>query len=108
MLSLKRRVPRSRKPSIYTPAYLREPLRRRLGWLLVGVGAVMALVHVYIHLARLKIIGYQDLLLGYPAAGMLVFAGFMLVEWTAKPSRWRGAMPDRPSRLTWSGGSARG
>ena len=47
----------------------------------------MALVHVYTHLARLQIIGYQDLLLGYPMAGMLVLAGFMLVGWAAKPSR---------------------
>lgn len=53
----KRRVPRSRKPSISTPAYQRGKSRRSLGWLLVAVGSVMALVHVYTHLAQQKIIG---------------------------------------------------
>ena len=86
-MSPKRRVPRSRKPSIYTPAYRRERFRRLLGWLLVAIGSVMALVHMYTHLARLRIIGYQDLLLGYPMAAILALAGFMLVGWTAKPSR---------------------
>lgn len=86
-MSPKRRLPRRRTPSIYTPEYRRERLRRLLGWLLVGVGSVMALVHVYTHLARLRIVGFQDLLLGYPMAGMLVLAGFMLVGWAAKPSR---------------------
>jgi hypothetical protein len=47
----------------------------------------MALVHVYTHLAQMRIFGYQDLLLGYPMAGMLVLAGFMLVGWAAKPGR---------------------
>lgn len=82
-----RRLPRSRKPSIYAPAYRRERSRRLLGWLLVGVGSVMALVHAYTHLAQMRIIGYQDLLLGYPMAGMLVLAGFMFVGWAAKPGR---------------------
>lgn len=86
-MSPKRRIPRSRTPSIYTPAYRRERLRRWLGWLLVGAGSAMALVHIYTHLARLQIVGYQDLLLGYPMAGMMVLAGFMLVGWAAKPSR---------------------
>lgn len=87
VMSPKRRVPRSRKPSIYTPSYRRERLRRLLGWLLVGAGSVMALVHIYTHLARLSIIGFQDLLLGYPMAGMLVLAGFVLVGWASKPTR---------------------
>ncbi|KMO74323.1 hypothetical protein [Mycolicibacterium chlorophenolicum] len=86
-MSPKRRVSRSRKPSIYTQAYRRERLRRWLGWLLVGVGLVMALVHAYTHLARMRFIAYQDLLLGYPMAAVLVLAGFMLVGWAAKPSR---------------------
>ncbi len=86
-MSPKRRTPRSRKPTIYTPAYRRERMRRRLGWLFVGIGSVMALVHVYTHLARLQIIGYQDLLLGYPMSSVLILGGFMLVGWSAKPSR---------------------
>lgn len=82
-----RRLSRNPKPSIYTPAYRRERSRRLLGWLLVGVGSVMAFAHVYTHLAQMRIVGYQDLLLGYPMAGMLVLAGFMLVGWAAKPGR---------------------
>lgn len=54
--------------------------------MLVGAGSVMAFVHIYTHLARLQIVGYQDLLLGYPMAGMLVLAGFMIVGWSAKPN----------------------
>lgn len=36
------------------------------------------------HLGRLKIVGYQDLLIGYPMAVILVLAGFMVVGMTAK------------------------
>ena len=86
-MSPKRRVPRSSRPSIYTPAYRRERLRRALGWLIVGIGVVMAVVHGYTHLANVRIIGYQDLLLGYPMASILVLAGFMLVGMAAKTSR---------------------
>lgn len=81
----KRRPPRNHKPSIYSPASEREWSRRLLGWLLVVVGSMMALVHGYTHFAQLRIVGYQDLLLGYPMAGMLVLTGFILVAWAAKP-----------------------
>ncbi|MCX8557099.1 hypothetical protein OS121_18755 [Mycolicibacterium mucogenicum] len=54
---------------------------------LVGIGAVMAVVHGITHLGRLTLIGYQDLLLGYPMASVLVLGGFILVGWTAKPTR---------------------
>lgn len=70
--------------SIYTPAYRRLRRRRIAGWALVVVGAVMAIAHMVTHLGRLHLLGYQDLLVGYPMASLLVFAGFLLVGFAAK------------------------
>jgi hypothetical protein len=53
-------------------------------WALVAIGSLMAVVHMVTHLGRLKIVGYQDLLLGHPMAAVLGLAGFMVVEMTAK------------------------
>ena len=85
----KRRVGRESPitKSLYTIEYQRERRRRVIGWALVGIGAVMAVVHGITHLGRLTLIGYQDLLLGYPMASVLVLGGFILVGWTAKPTR---------------------
>lgn len=82
----KRRVGRERPPakSLYTIEYRRERRRRVVGWALVGIGAVMAVVHMITHLGRLQIIGMQDLLIGYPMAVVLVLAGFMLVGFAAR------------------------
>ncbi|TPW92137.1 hypothetical protein FKW78_24615 [Mycolicibacterium fortuitum] len=74
-----RRIPRDRHSSIYTPAYRRQRRYRAAGWSLVGIGGVMAVAHVVTHLGRLHIAGYQDLLLGYPMAGLLTLAGFIVV-----------------------------
>jgi hypothetical protein len=74
----------ARRSSIYTAAYRRERRRRILGWVLVALGVLMAAVHMVSHLGRLKIVGYQDLLIGYPMAAVLVLAGFMVVGMTAK------------------------
>jgi hypothetical protein len=65
--------------SLYTREYLRDRRRRVIGWLLVIVGAAMAVVHMVTHLGRLRIIGMQDLLLGYPMAGILILGGLVLV-----------------------------
>lgn len=54
------------------------------GWALVGIGLVMAVVHMITHLGRLQIIGMQDLLIGYPMASVLTLAGFLLVGFAAK------------------------
>ncbi|MCC9184781.1 hypothetical protein [Mycolicibacterium mageritense] len=74
-----RRIPPDRRSSIYTPAYRRQRRFRAVGWVLVGVGGTMAVVHMFTHLGRLHIIGYQDLLLGYPMASVLTLAGFLIV-----------------------------
>ena len=76
--------PRSPQPSLYTAAYRRVRRRRVAGWLLVGIGAIMAVVHMVTHLGRLHLLGYQDLLVGYPMAAVLVLGGFLLVGSTAK------------------------
>ena len=44
----------------------------------------MAVIHMLAHLGRLKIVGYQDLLIGYPLAAVVIPAGFLLVGMTAK------------------------
>jgi len=70
--------------SVYTIEYRRERRRLMIGWVLVGIGAVMAVVHMITHLGRLQLIGMQDLLIGYPMAGVLILAGFLLVGFAAK------------------------
>jgi hypothetical protein len=74
----------TRRGSIYTASYRGERRRRIFGWVLVAIGTVMAVIHMVAHLGRLKIIGYQDLLIGYPMAAVLILAGFLLVGMTAK------------------------
>jgi hypothetical protein len=82
----KRRMGRERPiaKSLYTIEYQRERRRRIAGWLLVAIGAVMAVIHMITHLGRLRIIGLQDLLIGYPMAGVLILGGFLLVGFAAK------------------------
>jgi hypothetical protein len=82
----KRRVGRERPipKSLSTLEYQRERRRRTGGWVLVGIGAVMAVVHMITHLGRLQIIGMQDLLIGYPMAAVVILAGFLLVGFAAK------------------------
>lgn len=75
------RTPRS---SLYTAAYRRLRRRRAAGWVLVALGVVMAVVHMISHLGRLQLLGYQDLLIGYPTAAVLVLAGVVLIGSTAR------------------------
>lgn len=82
----KRRVGRERSvpKSLYTIEYQRERRRRIAGWALVGIGTVMALVHMITHLGKLQIIGMQDLLIGYPMAAVLILVGFLVMGFAAK------------------------
>ena len=67
----------------YTPAYRKWLIRRIAGFSLIGIGAVMALVHVVVHLGGLQYLpttGLQDLLTGYPMAGLLAVAGGVIVS----------------------------
>lgn len=67
----------------YTPAYYRRLRKQIAGWVLVGLGVVMAGSHVITHLGSFQVLpstGWQDLLLGYPMAGILVLAGIVLLS----------------------------
>lgn len=82
-MSPRRRIsPHGGGSSMFTPTYRRERRRRFAGWLLVAVGSAMAVVHAVSHLGRLQMMGYQDLLIGYPMATLLILGGFMLVGMT--------------------------
>ncbi|MER2087136.1 MULTISPECIES: hypothetical protein [Rhodococcus] len=78
------------KDSLYTTEYRRERRRQVLGWILVGIGVAMALLHVITHLGQLHLLasaGGQDLLLGYPMAFLITGLGFLCVLTRARPSR---------------------
>ncbi|BBZ16005.1 hypothetical protein [Mycolicibacterium gadium] len=50
-----------------------------MGSLLVVVGAAMAVAHLIAHLANMRVIGVQDLLIGFPMAAILVIIGLLLI-----------------------------
>lgn len=54
---------------------------RILGGALMVLGLVIGIGHVFAHLLVLRFIplGWQDLLIGYPTAGVLILVGFVLV-----------------------------
>ncbi len=61
--------------------YTRQRRLRVFGWVLVALGAAMGVVHWVAHLGALggqPALGW-DLAAGYPAAAILVIAGFILV-----------------------------
>ncbi|KDE97108.1 conserved hypothetical protein [uncultured Mycobacterium sp.] len=70
--------------SLYTIEYQRERRWRVAGWVLKGIGTVMAVIHTITHLGRLRIIGMQDLLIGYPIAAVLILAGLSVVGFAAR------------------------
>jgi len=58
-------------------------VKRIAGFVLVGIGVVMALTHIGAHLGNLTFLptsGLQDLLIGYPMAAMLFLAGVILAS----------------------------
>ncbi|WP_099041865.1 hypothetical protein [Mycobacterium neglectum] len=75
---------REHRRSTYTAAYRRERRRRVTGWLLVVAGSAMACAHIIAHLSQLKVVGPQDVLLGYPMAAAMILAGFITLGVTAK------------------------
>lgn len=65
----------------YTAAYRRRLVLKAAGWALMAVGVIMALAHMVEHLGRLQLMseGLQDLLIGYPMAGLLFVAGLVMI-----------------------------
>ncbi|MEU0469597.1 hypothetical protein ABZ215_36835 [Amycolatopsis sp. NPDC006131] len=62
----------------YTAAYRRWLVGRAVGWALMVVGVVMAVVHIGAHLGNFTLLpttGLQDLLIGWPMAGLLFIVG---------------------------------
>ncbi|GAA3857184.1 hypothetical protein [Amycolatopsis tucumanensis] len=75
--NLRREVSKSSKVA-YTAAYRRWLIGRTFGWALMAVGVVMAVVHIGAHLGNFSLlptVGMQDLLLGWPMAGLLFIIG---------------------------------
>lgn len=57
--------------------------RRVLSWSLFALAAVVAVQHLFAHagLAPLPIsMGWQDILVGYPMAGLLAIAGAIMLD----------------------------
>lgn len=69
------------KKTAYTPAYYRQLYKRIAGWVLVSLGLLVGGSHVITHLGYFQVlpsVGGQDLLMGYPMAGLLVVGGIIL------------------------------
>lgn len=62
--------------------YNNWPPRRIAAWALMLLGGLVAIQHLVAHLGITPIplsMGWQDLLIGYPAAGLLLVAGASLL-----------------------------
>ncbi|MCA1708808.1 MAG: hypothetical protein LC808_38230 [Actinobacteria bacterium] len=71
------------KKTAYTPAYYRQLYKRIAGWALVGLGLLVGGSHVITHLGYFQLlpsVGLQDLLMGYPLAGLLILGGIILLS----------------------------
>lgn len=69
-----------RKPqkAAYTAAYRKWLAVRVVGFVLMAVGVVMAVVHIGAHLGNFSLlptVGLQDLLIGWPMAAVLFLVG---------------------------------
>lgn len=67
----------------YTPVYYRRLRKQIARWVLVGLGLLVGGSHVITHLGSFQVLpstGWQDLVMGYPMAGILVLAGIVLLS----------------------------
>ncbi len=55
--------------------------RRTLGWALIGLGSVVFVQHLFSHMGFFVVFsgGTDDLLIGYPTAGLMALAGAFMV-----------------------------
>lgn len=63
-------------------AWEKRRTKRRLAYLLMALGAIIGISHILEHLDVLEILPNptaQDLLLGYPTAGLLIVVGLILL-----------------------------
>lgn len=71
------------RKTAYTPAYYRQLYKRTGGWALIGLGLLLGGSHVITHLGAFSVLpraGLQDLLMGYPMAGIIVIGGIALLS----------------------------
>jgi len=76
---------RSRKfgNATYTPAYYRYRRKKMAGWMLVGLGLLVAGSHLVTHLGYFTVMSpplLQDAVMGYPTAAVLAFIGVVLLN----------------------------
>lgn len=71
--------PRADRRPVNRHPHRRAAVSRAVGSLLVVVGAAMAVAHLIAHLANMRVVGVQDLLIGFPMAAMLVIIGLLLI-----------------------------
>lgn len=64
----------------YTSAYRHWIIVRVAGFALMVVGVVMAVAHIGAHLGNVQMVPLQDLLIGWPLAGVLFIAGGVLAS----------------------------
>lgn len=64
----------------FTQEYQRWIRRRVAGFTLAGLGAVMIVVHVFMHLGNVQLVAMQDLLIGYPAGAVLIIIGAVIAS----------------------------
>lgn len=67
----------------FTPVYYQRLRKQVSGWVLVGLGLLVGGSHVITHLGYFQVlpsVRWQDLVMGYPMAGVLVVAGGVLLS----------------------------
>ena len=64
---------------IYTEQYRRLRRRRLAAAALIGLGLVVVVSHVFVHLGNVEWLPGQDLLTGYPMGGTLIIIGMVLL-----------------------------
>ena len=67
----------------YTVAYRKWLVGRVFGFVLMGIGVVMAVVHIGAHLGNFSLlptVALEDLLIGWPMAGVLFIIGGVLAS----------------------------
>lgn len=71
-----------KRPSLYTPEYRRQRQRQAVGWIVVAIGVVIGVTHVFRHLGAFRFLpgsGWQELATGYPLAAVFVASGFAMI-----------------------------
>lgn len=63
----------------FTDQYRRWRMRRFAAFTLIALGSAIVLSHVVVHLGNIEWLPMQDLLTGYPAGGLLIVIGLIVL-----------------------------